>query len=269
MPAKYQKDLTLMKYSPLLTSLCLIILLSACSTNPVSVSMSTSRFDNPEVSSEPLSVNLALGSGSRTILNIETDDKNFSGNDIYAFARGNITATKGLEISISSDVDSATHIGIKYQFYGAHTEQSTKGNISQAFTLGYERTETYESYYSGGDYIAGESLYCNYVAESGYWQHDTDVYDIAWVVGYKLTDRDIIYGGPFYQWAQLSGYKSTANNSTEPLESDGYMVGANIAIEHRFSFGLGLAGEIVYGNLNWGHYSQNDTSFNFKIDYQF
>ena len=47
------------------------------------------------------------------------------------------------------------------------------------------------------------------------------------------------------------------------------MIGANIAIEHRFSFGMGLAGEIVYSQLGWAGYSQTDTSFNFKIDYQF
>lgn len=254
-----------MKYPLLPASLILSVLLSACSTNPVTVSMSTTRFDNPEVSSEPLKVNLALGSGGRTTLNIETNDKNYSGTDAYVFARGHITAAKGLEISISTDNASATHVGIKYQFYGAHTEQSTKGNFSQAFTLGYERNTTNEFYYSGGDYIDCESLYCNYVADSGYWQHDTEVYDIAWVLGYKFSARDIIYGGPFYQWGQLNGY----NNSTELLESDGYMIGANLAMEHRFSFGLGLAGEIVYANLNWDHYSQNDTSFNFKIDYQF
>ena len=182
LPTKYQMDSKLMKYYSLLTNLILSILLSACSTNPVSVSMSTTRFDNPEVSSEPLTVNLALGHGSRTKLIIEDqgDDYDISGTNLYGYYRGNITAAKGLEISLRGDDDSATRIGIKYQFYGAHTEQSTKGNISQAFTLGYERNETNEWYYSGGDYIACESLYCNYVAESGYWQHDNNDNDITW-----------------------------------------------------------------------------------------
>lgn len=256
--------------SPRLSALLLLfMLLSGCANHPVTVSMSTTRFDNPEVSSEPLNVNLALGSGSRTTLNIENDDQNYSGTDPYLFARGNITAAKGLELSITSDEDSATHFAIKYQFYGAHAEQSIVGNFSQAFTLGYEKNTSNEQYSSDGDYIDCASFYCDYVANPGYWQHDTDVYDVAWVLGYKFADRDIVYGGPFYQWGQLNGYKTINNGATESLKSDGYMIGANLALEHRFSFGMGLAGEIVYANLNWGKYSQNDTSFNFKIDYQF
>jgi len=258
-----------MKSPYLFASLSLSILLSACSSNPVTVSMSTTRFDNPEVSSEPLKVNLALGHSSRTVLTIEDDLSNADGTEVYGFASGNITAAKGLEVSVRRDDESATHIGIKYQFYGDHTEQSSKGNISQAFTLGYERNTTGEQHYSDGYFADCAEVYCDYIYETGLWEHDTDVYDIAWVVGYKLAERDIIYGGPFYQWGQLNGYKTIHNAPSEVLNSDGYMVGTNIAIEHRFSFGMGLAGEIVYSNLHWGTYSQSDTTFNFKIDYQF
>ncbi|MCP4992152.1 MAG: hypothetical protein GY928_40720 [Colwellia sp.] len=255
-----------MKHSILLSCLLLSILLSACSSNPVTVSMSTTRFDNPEVSSEPLKVNLTLGHGGRTILTVEDDPYNYDGTEVYGFARGNITAAKGLEISVRSDEDSATRVGLKYQFHGEHTEQSTIGNLSQAFTLGYERNTTSEqsSFYSNCDTLSCEPIY-----ELGIWEHDTDVYDIAWVVGYRFAARDIIYGGPFYQWGTLKGYKNIPNTSTEQLESDGNMIGVNIAIEHRFSFGMGLAGEIVYSKLNWENYGQTDASFNFKIDYQF
>ncbi len=231
--------------------------------------MSTTRFDNPEVSSEALTVNFALGHGGRTTLAIEDELYNYDGTEVYGFVSGNITAAKGLEISVRNDDDSATHIGIKYQFYGAHTEQSSKGNISQAFTLGYERNTTSSQYYSDSYATDCGELYCDYTYDTGIWQHDTAVYDIAWVVGYKLAERDIIYGGPFYQWGQLNGYKSISNAATKELKSNGYMIGANIAIEHRFSFGMGLAGEIVYSNLDWGNYNQSDASFNFKIDYQF
>jgi len=250
----------------IITCLLLSILLSACSTNPVNVSMSTTRFDNPEVSSEPFKVNLALGHGGRTFLTIEDDPYNYDGTEIDGFARGNITAAKGLEISVRSDDDSATRVGLKYQFYGAHTEQSIRGNLSQAFTLGYERKATTEQNYS---YNNCGSSYCEPVYERGVWEHDTNIYDVAWVVGYRFAKRDIIYGGPFYQWGELQGYKAIANTTTEELNSDGHMIGANIAIEHRFSFGMGLAGELVYSKLSWSNFSETDTSFNFKIDYQF
>jgi hypothetical protein len=258
-----------MKYPTLFISLLLFTFLSACSSSPITVSMSTTRFDNPEVSSEPLTVNLALGHGGRTTLAIEGNSDYIDGTEIYGFARGNITAAKGLEISVRSDDDSATHIGLKYQFYGAHTEQSTKGNFSQALTLGYERNNTSKQYSTYNHNWSCDELSCDDTSTTNSWEHDTNVYDIAWVVGYRFAKRDIIYGGPFYQWGQLEGYKAIANTSTEDLKSNGYMLGANIAIEHRFSFGMGLAGEVVYSNLDWGNYSQSDTSFNFKIDYQF
>lgn len=265
-----------MKNIPLFTTcLFLLITLSACSTNPVSVSMSTTRFDNPEVSSKPLKVNLALGHGGRTKLIIEDkhDDYDSSGTNLTGFYRGNITAAKGLEISVRGDEDSAAHVGIKYQFYGAHTEQSTKGNLSQALTLGYERNSTKEQHSSGGYYSDCDGYYCDYVTERGSWQHDADIYDVAWVVGYKITSRDIIYGGPFYQWGELNGDKNitntTTNATTKQLKSDGYMIGTNFAIEHRFSFGMGLAAEVVYSTIKWEKYSQSSGSFNFKIDYQF
>ncbi len=256
-----------MKYLLLLSSLFLSILLSACSTNPVTVSMTTTRFDSPEVSSKPLKVNLALGHGGRTTLAIEDDPYNYDGTNIDGFARGNITAAKGLEISVRSDEDSATRVGLKYQFHGEYSDQSTTGNLSQAFTLGYERNATSRksSFYSSNC----DTNYCESEYEDGIWEHDTDVYDIAWVVGYRFSDRYIIYGGPFYQWGALKGYKTIPNTPTEQLESDGNMIGANIAIEHRFSFGMGLAGEIVYSKLDWETYSQTEASFNFKIDYQF
>lgn len=230
--------------------------------------MSTTRFDNPEVSSEPLTVNLALGFGGRTELVI--DEKNIgdddSGTQAIAFAQGSITAAKGLEISVRGNDESATRVGIKYQFYGAHTEQAVTGDISQAFTLGFEKNTTSSA---GNYYQSCESFSCEPVYDYGSWEHDTNVYDIAWIIGYRLTERNILYGGPFYQWGQLKGYKTTFNNASLPLKSDGDMIGTNIAIEHRFSFGLGLAGEVVYSKLNWGNFSETDTTLNFKIDYQF
>lgn len=256
-------DLTKMKSPTLLICLSLSILISACSSNPVSVSMSTTRFDSPEVSSEPLRVNLAAGIGSRTTVVIEEkyNDNAYDGSELYDIYRGNITAAKGLEVSLRGDGDSATRIGVKYQFYGAHTEQSIKGNIAQAFTLGYEKNSTSKQHL--------EDSYSDYSTNNGDWEHDTNVYDIAWVIGYRFAKRDIIYGGPFYQWGQLNGYKTIPDEAQIKLNSDGHMIGANIVIEHRFSFGMGLAGEVVYANLNWDNYSHTDTSFNFKIDYQF
>ena len=113
------------------------------------------------------------------------------------------------------------------------------------------------------------SSLCRSEESASNWDHDTSIYDGAWVLGYKLTEYNIIYGGPFYQWGSLNGYKSITDVSEESIDSNGYMMGANIAIEHRFSFGLGLTGEVIYSTLRWNEFQENSTWFNVKMDYQF
>ena len=264
--------------------------------------MSNMRFDNPEVSSKPLKVNLATGFSSRTILEIEsrtandlsTDD---DGTEINDYVRGSITAAEGIEISITRDSDQATHLGVKYQFYGEHSDKSNKGNFSQAITLGYEQNSSTDSYASLNSVAPTEctELICTFSREEAntYWEHDANIYDIAWVLGYKLSEKSIIYGGPFYQWGNINGYKgintqyitqeypnSEAGEFTTQessyskdiqlkLDSSGYMLGANLAVEHRFSFGLGFAAEVVVSKMSWDKYSISDTGINLKMDYQF
>jgi len=229
------------------------------------MSVSTTRFDNPEVSEKPLKVNLAMGHGSRSHVSIEetnpksplflTFDDEEGGTEIYLFTKADVTAYKGLAISLTKDQESDFHVGVKYQFYGEHSEQSIRGNLSQAFTIGYESNETNESFNA-----------------STFWQHDTNIYDVAWVIGYKVLDNSIIYGGPFYQWGDLDGDKKillTNSTNLKELNSTGNMIGANIAFEHRFSFGLGLAGEYVISKLNWDGFKETGMALNFKLDYQF
>jgi len=240
-----------------LSSLSAVLLLTAC--NPVSLSVSNHRMENPEVNSKPFKVNLASGFSGRTDMAIEERiDSDSDGVSLPAFAQGGITLGKGVEVSIRVDADSAKHLGVKYQFYGDHAEQSSSGNFSQAVTLGYEMNHTRDDSDCG-------TYDCNYDS----WEHDTDIYDGAWIFGYKLTERNIIYGGPFYQWGSLEGYKYLFDDSQEAIDSDGDMIGANIALEHRFSSGLGLTGEVVYSTLRWEGFTEDTVLVNFKMDYQF
>ena len=266
------------KYPLILVCLLSCIVLSACNSTPI-VTTSATRFDNPEVSGEPLSVNVALIVGSRTELSIAQDPEKNVTEPSFPIISGNITAGKGLEISVSKD-ESATHFGVKYQFYGEHTEQSTDGNFSQAFTIGFERNGTSDNFDTPCSDLPSYSE-CSINSDSdvfeiintgdsvsGHWELNTNIYDIAWVLGYKFTDRDIIYGGPFYQWGDLVGY-SEIGNTSKSFNSDGYMVGTNLAIEHRFDFGMGLGAEVVFSKFNWGNDALTSSAFNFKIDWQF
>lgn len=259
MPNGLEKMRTLLRFS----RLSIVLLLSACNTyNPVIVSVSNHRLDNPEVNSKPLKLNLALGASSKTTLTVEEDSSDDDGAGLHLYAQGSITAGKGVEISIRLDDQSSTHFGIKYQFYGENADKSSPGNFSQAFTLGYDTNNT-------NDFSECNSSSCTASESTFSWDHDTSIYDGAWILGYKLTEYNIVYGGPFYQWGSLNGYKSSSNGSQEEIDSNGEMIGANLAIEHRFQGGLGLTGEVVYSTLRWNEFSEDSTGVNFKIDYQF
>lgn len=243
--------------------LSITLLLGACQGyNPVILTASNHRLDNPEVNSQPFKVNIATALSSRTALTVEENASNDDGAKSELSQQVAMTTGKGVEVKIRADTQEAIHLGIKYQFYGDHAESSSTGNFSQALTLGYE-------FNNDSDDSSCSTSFCDENESYSNWEYDTHAYDLAWILGYKLTSYNIVYGGPFYRWISLDGYKSIADLSEQNISGDGDMIGANIAIEHRFKFGLGLTGEIAYSTLRWEKYSIDDTGYHFKIDYQF
>ncbi|ALO36428.1 hypothetical protein CMT41_18025 [Colwellia sp. MT41] len=245
-------------------TLLMVLFLAGCSNGGVYVSLSNTRLDNPEVSSKPLQVNLAWSNGNRKYLMIEKIAEGDYGNEGTGFVRASITTIPGLALSVNDGAGSVLHFAAKYQFYGQYSDQSKTGNISQAITLGYEKKNT-----KGTSTTGIQSDYGYTYDDDSSWQHNTGIYDVAWIVGYKLSPHNIIYGGPFYQWGTLKGSKNFSSGVSKNLNSNGSSIGANIAIEHRFTYGLGVGAELLYSSSNWAGYHSSDSAFNFKVDFQF
>jgi hypothetical protein len=242
-------SISITKINKVILSFVLIVVVSGCKSTP-KATMSTLRLNSPEISSEPLRVNLAVGLGSRSETYLE--DGNSDEDDIALFGRASITFASGWQISIQDESDDAQSLAIQYQFYGEYADKADKGNFSQSLRLGYERKETDLDY------------------REIYWQHDSDIFDIYWILGYRLSKNLIVYGGPFYYSGNLDGYyQAKLSEQRQVLDEDGELYGSNIALEYRFDNGFGVASEIVISETSWGEFSHGSSNLNVKFDYQF
>ncbi len=246
------------------------LFLTGCNSTP-KVFLSTHRLENPEVASKPLKVNISSGIVTDSIVTVqETDDEPSDGNDLNLMANIGMTFAKGLQFSLTRSHETYRLSG-KYQFWGENSDKATKGNFSQAISLGYIRRDVEEE--EGNPELDGKNLSQVPVEErSSTWQHRTNTIDIAWVLGYRLSHNFMIYGGPFYSSSALNGVRYKGYTEYEKdLDLHGYMTGANLALEYRFDNGLALISEVLIFDNKWESdtYSYSGDAFNFKIDYQF
>jgi len=241
------------------------LFLVGCESTP-QTAMPTYRMNSPEVNSEPLAVNIASGIGSMSKINLTNDNNSNSddGNEAVLFIRASVVAVDGLKLiasGASNDGDTSSVTAL-YQFYGLKADQSVEGNFSQAVSLGYILSPDEGSYQSSAE------------SSNTSWQQKTNIVDLAWIMGYRLTPQLLTYGGPFVQWANTK-VKSSINSEEDELnrsfnkDYSGNLFGVNLALEYRFIFGLGLTGEVVLSKVNWSNSSFIDNGFNVKIDYQF
>ncbi len=253
-------------------SVAVIILsfLSGCESTPQTV-MPTYRLNSPEVSSVPLAVNISSGVGSISEVNLTESDKVSSENvnDSALFFRASIVAVEGLKIIASgaANHDEVASVTALYQFYGLNADKTVAGNVSQALSLAYVSSSGRGSYGSLTPQVTAEDKSVN-------WEQDTDIIDVAWILGYRISPELLTYGGPFYQWgkAKVRNALESGSNKLESYskeEHNGNLLGANLALEYRFNFGLGLTGEVVFSKAKWSDSTITESSFNFKIDYQF
>ncbi|QDP00396.1 hypothetical protein [Thalassotalea sp. PS06] len=267
-----------MKYLKFLSLAPLLMLTTAClSTTTPEVSMGKTRFQSPEVNSKPFDVKVNMSTATRSVVvlsDLQSDilsrgegpDENgncfspcfrptadVNDNDGEADLRieGSVSVGKGFEVIVSGG--DSNKISLKYQFYGAHEDQSGTGNVSQAIAIGYE---SFEDSNSGVN-----------------WKTETKTYDIAYIIGRRLSKRTIVYGGPFVQIAdaQGDGYLSFREQPDYLFSYgvDGHMLGANLAIEQRFSSGLGWGVEGVVSKSDWGDDDYTDGAVHLRFGYQF
>jgi hypothetical protein len=250
--------------------LCLVlistILFTGCTTLAPKVHLNSYRLENPEVASTPLKVNIATGIVTDTELTVQdTTEDNIDGAEIRLLGKLGVTLAKGLQFSLSHSRSDRYRLSGKYQFYGDNADLATQGNFSQAISLGYSNGVTAETERTTSEEVYNAGNYLN-------WELTTHTVDIAWILGYRLTDNVMLYGGPFVGYSMSKGTRFKDSPQFEKtLNLSGYMPGANLVFEYRFDMGLALSKEVLIYTNQWegGKYSFSSHSFNFKIDYQF
>lgn len=269
------------------------MLLSGCLSS--STSLSTMRMDRPEVSANKYALTTKVGLGGRKTVKLTTPygsgkktpptiSNSFDGNvDISPAVSLGITPLPRLEVSISS-LDDAK-ISVKYQFSGDSADKAKQGNFSQAVSVGFSRyneSTSISNSYDSTDYSV-EPPVTEYRTVSNSFEHDTYAVDAAWILGYRLTNNMLVYGGPFYINGNLSGEhtftsaradNAQMNNQTVEetllnLDSSGSMLGANVALEYKFDFGLFLTAEVSFNRMEWEDASDSSANGAVIIGYQF
>ncbi|MFT6269314.1 MAG: hypothetical protein ACJAVV_002139 [Alphaproteobacteria bacterium] len=277
------------------TIICIVLisasLLSGCFSSKTS--LSTVRMDRPEVSENAYAVRARLGLAQRNeiilsefatnlnepaTLDPQVDDANIS-----PFSAIGLTIVPRLEVSLSGNDD--VKISVKYQFSGDSADKATAGNFSQAVSLGYSRfeddspaTSSSSSFIAISNPIDG--IYTEF--DEAYSQR-THAIDVAWILGYRVNSNFLIYGGPYFIHGDLSGDQTLtireADNAdfTNPsiaervlqLDSNGYMLGANFALEYQFNVGFFLSAEASFNSVNWENDSSSQVNIALGLGYQF
>ena len=267
------------KVHGVIASVIMCGLASGC-TNGSSTALSIARLQSPEVSEKPFKVSAKLGVGPETRIDLTRNDDStccsllsrpntLSADDIKLqpeIDEGNTFVPHGsLSLSVASNWE-VSYIGnsdhrvmVKYQFAGNNREQAKKGNLSQAVTFSLGRTS--DDFYSEGQLDSNFEL--NHLVATSASQ-ETDIADFAWVIGYRLADKHLVYGGPFYTYAKLSGRQnfSLAKGSIETgeptftdvdldLDSEGSVAGINFAYEYNMSENFFTTLELSWAQVKW------------------
>ena len=267
--------------------LLMLLVLSGCSVNtPPHTSLSLVRFESPELSAKPLSVQLNQGLSEDRIFTLSNNQESQvsygcsqsdwttvdgSCEQDYAFLRGSLAIATGLEVAYTKHSDH--RISVKHQFAGQHRENAAAGNWSQAVVVGYSwqqndyDRETFEQRYSSSPDI--------YLTHSR-WQQKTTGYDIGYVLGYRVSPRLLIYGGPYLYKGKLKGEQILTlmqdNSETESiieLDSTGRKLGLNLALQFNFGKYFVLQTEVVSSRLTWADVNKQASQINIMAGVQF
>ena len=130
-----------------------------------------------------------------------------------------------LDLSVQTPIDAPITVGAKYQLLGTPEEEAAAGNISLAVTGSI-----------GVHGETGESKNAMTSVDSKY-EMDAALFDTALIMGYRLDEYVLFYGGPFIAAYSANGeITQPASSSTKfKFEGSGSQYGANLGV--RFHFG--------------------------------
>jgi hypothetical protein len=251
--------------------------------------------DRPEVHSNKYQVTTKVGIGSRNEVTLTETTTSYS-NDIFdttilspvvekntiaPLANIGITVQPKLEVSYTANDDHK--LSVKYQFSGQGADVASAGNFSQAFSIGVSFYQDDGEFERSSETINDSPTTYTYKRSTSNWEQDTYAIDLAWILGYRFIDNMMIYGGPFLIYGDLSGQQTyqlsvadnlqfddaTIEEDVISLNSNGRMIGTNLAIEYKFDFGLFVTAEYSIGSLKWGSDKGTNSGAGLAIGYQF
>ena len=243
------------------------LLLSAC-LNEIRVPLKTARFQLPEVSerifASNISINQQTGSDVVIVENADQSPPNdktsyvTSGDGIATGGDAAITILPRTEIALSY-ARGTYLIGGKVQVFGPAREQSTKGDLSLAVSAGYGYNQLDETDDSGR--LRWKATY------------KVKMLDASAILGYRVGQRWLLYGGPFYQTYDVAGKLNQLNSTTGAsmgefnIDSSGHFYGFNFGFEfflnqnRKFS----LLTEGSRGTANFKNTYSNESPLNIAV----
>lgn len=260
----------------LLTILCCFWIFGCNSTSP-HVYVENSRLHSPEVNNKPFKLVVSLKSVTETRLETNTQNKDTE-NDIRIALETDLSLSNGFEVSYL--VGEPSIYALKYQFSGASKDTSDKGNFSQAIRFARQN----------GDELSGRYSLEDSDDSSVKWKQQAKLWELSWILGYRLSKKSLVFGGPFYLWGSIKGEQvfnihqmdnsyqiytpaipsgDIISQRTEFLNNDIKIIGANVALQYDFNADWLLAAEIIYSNVDWQVDDDKTTNFNFKVSYEF
>jgi hypothetical protein len=255
------------------------VVLSGCGDRFLKLPLKTSRLQSPEVSgkafSPKLSGNVQTVTSIRVIQNTATRPPQQSpvekdGSESTTGFDAGITLWPKLEL-FGSTAAGIYMTGLKYQLLGKPLEKSRKGNFSFALATAYGASKVDDSgSVSSINEINGVST-LQWTSSNKY-----RINDVAAIMGYRLIDIVLIYGGPFFSHYSIDGdftqYHQEATTIT-PMRNRGNLYGANLAVQLFIpqARNLSFTYEFVYTRLDWSRMNKTEGEFNttLALEYSF
>lgn len=210
-----------MKFLRICSLVALTILLQACA---ISMKVPISRFETPETTGQIGRFRFGMGYGTAARTTFTSDYGYASPTTIDPFvdsvqAIGFFNAQAGVLRWLDLEYKAYNYFQAKVQFLGLPEPEATEGMWSGAVTaaFGYE-DEDESSREFGGSQTANYQLS----------QHKTDA---ALIVGYRIDEIFLVYGGPYMKWIEFDGSSKTyAASTATPFAGKNRLMGANAGL---------------------------------------
>ena len=184
------------------------VVLSGCGDLFLKLPLKTSRLQSPEVSGKAftpkISANVQTIPSIRVIQNASTNPPQQSpvekdGSEFETGLDAGITLWPKFEL-FGSATGGIYMAGLKYQLLGEPLEKSQKGNFSFALATAYGTSKANDHGRVG--------LYAPFDDQSTLQWTSSNEYrinDVAAIMGYRLVDAVLLYGGPFFSHYRIDG----------------------------------------------------------------